>query len=103
MTSETFLEKTKEGIVLVDFYADWCGPCKFLEPVLDQLQQEFRDKIKFIKVDVEKDQTLALENNVQNLPTMLLFVDGTAKEKLSGYKKLADMRVYLTKKIEQYS
>ncbi len=90
-------------MVLVDFYADWCGPCKLLAPVLKTLEQEFGEQIKFVKVDVQQDQDLAVANNVMSIPTMLLFVDGVAKEKLAGYKYLADMRQYLTSKLEQYS
>ncbi|MBX9013112.1 thioredoxin [Ligilactobacillus murinus] len=103
MNSETFAQKTAQGLVLVDFYADWCGPCKLLAPVLKTLEQEFGEQIKFVKVDVQQDQDLAVANNVMSIPTMLLFVDGVAKEKLAGYKYLADMRQYLTSKLEQYS
>lgn len=103
MNSETFAHKTAQGLVLVDFYADWCGPCKLLAPVLKTLEQEFGEQIKFVKVDVQQDQDLAVANNVMSIPTMLLFVDGVAKEKLAGYKYLADMRQYLTSKLEQYS
>ena len=103
MNSETFAQKTTQGLVLVDFYADWCGPCKLLAPVLKTLEQEFGEQIKFVKVDVEQDQDLAVANNVMSIPTMLLFVDGVAKEKLTGYKHLAYMRQYLTSMIEQYS
>ena len=103
MNSEIFAQKTAQGLVLVDFYADWCGPCKLLEPVLQTLEQEFGERIKFVKVDVQQDQDLAVANNVMSIPTMLLFVDGVAKEKLTGYKHLADMRQYLISKLEQYS
>ena len=103
MNSETFAHKTAQGLVLVDFYADWCGPCKLLAPVLKTLEQEFGEQIKFVKVDVQQDQDMAVANNVMSIPTMLLFVDGVAKEKLTGYKHLADMRQYLTSKLEQYS
>ena len=51
MNSETFAHKTAQGLVLVDFYADWCGPCKLLAPVLKTLEQEFGEQIKFVKVD----------------------------------------------------
>ncbi|MBD5068739.1 MAG: thioredoxin [Lactobacillus sp.] len=97
-----FTTQISDGLVLVDFYADWCGPCKLLEPVLEKLTQEFSGKIKFVKVDVQQDQALAKEYNVMSIPTMLLFVDGVAKEKITGYRKLADMRTYLTKKLTDY-
>ena len=77
MNSETFAHKTAQGLVLVDFYADWCGPCKLLAPVLKTLEQEFGEQIKFVKVDVQQDQDLAVANNVTvsythlTLPTKL--------------------------------
>ena len=60
MNSETFAQKMAQGLVLVDFYADWCGPCKLLAPVLKALEQEFGEQIKFVKVDVQQDQDLAV-------------------------------------------
>ena len=79
MNSETFAHKTAQGLVLVDFYADWCGPCKLLAPVLKTLEQEFGEQIKFVKVDVQQDQDLAVANNVMSIPTMLL-----CKRKIDG-------------------
>ena len=92
MNSETFAHKTAQGLVLVDFYAGWCGPCKLLAPVLKTLEQEFGEQIKFVKVDVQQDKDLAVANNVMSIPTMLLFVDGVARQ-----------NQYLTSKLEQYS
>jgi thioredoxin 1 len=62
-----------ETPVLVDFFADWCGPCKMLAPILAQVKEELGDSIKIIKIDVDKNQPLATKYQVRRVPTMLLF------------------------------
>ncbi|MGB5171275.1 thioredoxin [Eudoraea sp.] len=59
--------------VLVDFYADWCGPCKMLAPILKEVKQELGDSVKIIKIDVDKNQAIASKFQVRGVPTMLLF------------------------------
>ena len=59
--------------VLVDFYADWCGPCKMLAPILKQVKEELGDTIKIVKIDVDKNQSIASKYQVRGVPTMLLF------------------------------
>ncbi len=59
--------------VLVDFYADWCGPCKMLAPILKEVKNELGDSIKIIKIDVDKNQSLAAKFQVRGVPTMMLF------------------------------
>lgn len=67
-----------ETPVLIDFYADWCGPCKTLAPILKDVKSELKDKIKIVKIDVDKNQSLASQYQVRGVPTMILF----KKEKL---------------------
>ncbi len=62
--------------VLVDFYADWCGPCKMMAPVLEELSGEVKGKAKVIKVDVDKNQAVSLKYQIQSIPTMMLFKEG---------------------------
>jgi thioredoxin 1 len=73
-----------ETPVLVDFFADWCGPCKMLAPVLAQVKEELGGKVKIIKIDVDKNQPLASKYQVCGVPTMLLFKKGKQVWRQSG-------------------
>jgi len=70
--------------VLVDFWAEWCGPCKMLSPVLDELAEELGDKVKIAKVNVDDNRELAMQFGVKSIPMLLFFKDGEIKEKVVG-------------------
>ena len=70
--------------VLVDFYADWCGPCKMLAPILKQVKDDLGNQVKIIKVDVDKNQELAAKFQVRGVPTMVLFKEGKQLWRQSG-------------------
>lgn len=70
--------------VLVDFYADWCGPCQALAPTLEQLAQQYDGKLKICKINVDQNQKLAVSHKVMSIPTMLLVKNGEIKETLVG-------------------
>ena len=88
VTSEDFDQSIikADSPVLVDFYADWCGPCKTQTPILDELAQEFDGKVKFAKVDidVEENKDLAVKYGVMSVPTLIIFSNGEVKETLVG-------------------
>jgi len=65
--------------VLVDFSAEWCGPCKMMKPVLEQLKDKMEDKIRIIKIDVDKNSEIAGKYKIQSVPTLMLFQKGTAR------------------------
>lgn len=77
--------------VLVDFYADWCQPCKIQSPILQELAREMTDKVKVIKIDVDKNQEVATKFQVQSIPTLILFKNGQAKWRQVGVTTKANI------------
>ena len=81
-------------VLLVDFYADWCGPCKMLKPIVERLAAETDATVA--KVDIDRLQNLAEANNVQGVPTMFLYVDGELREQLVGLREESTLREFVT-------
>ena len=73
-----------ETPVLVDFFAEWCGPCKMMPPILTQVHEKLGDKVRIIKIDVDKNQQLATELNVSSVPTLAIFHKGEIKWRQAG-------------------
>lgn len=80
--NQTVLEA--DTLVVVDFWAQWCGPCRKLAPVLEQVQVEFKDEIKVVKIDADKNMNTAREYGISSLPSVLIFKDGEVKEFMAG-------------------
>ena len=70
--------------VLVDFWAEWCGPCKAVAPSLEELASEYSGRLKVVKLDVDENQDLSMQYDVRSIPTLMLFKDGEAVERLVG-------------------
>ncbi len=70
--------------VFVDFYADWCGPCNMIAPTIEALSEEYEGKVKFVKINVDNNQQLAVKYDVMSIPTSMLFENGTVKDSLIG-------------------
>lgn len=85
-TDQTFSADTNEGVVLVDFWAPWCGPCKMIAPVLVELDEEIGDKAKIVKVDVDENQETAGKFGVMSIPTLIVLKDGEVVDKVVGFQ-----------------
>ena len=83
--------------VLVDFWAEWCGPCKMIAPVLDELASEYDGRVKIGKVNIDEDQALATQYGVRAIPTLLIFKDGQVAEQLVGMRSKRDLKSSLDK------
>ena len=79
-------------LTLVDFFATWCGPCKMMHPVLEQLKDEMGESIRIIKVDVDKNGKLSENYRIQSVPTLILFRGGEAVWRQSGAMRLSDLK-----------
>lgn len=92
---QNFDSKTKSGTVLVDFYAEWCGPCKRLGPVLELVADDMGNKVKIYKVNIDKSPNLANRYEVQGVPTLILLENGEAKGKLVGFRDKSAVKKFI--------
>lgn len=81
--------------VLIDFYADWCGPCKAQSPILEQLKTELGDQVRIVKIDVDRNQPLANKLQVQSIPTVMIFRQGELKWRAMGVQSLPQLKSQL--------
>lgn len=92
LTEESFPSAIATGTVLVDFSAEWCGPCKMLAPILEKLATEARDRATIAKIDVDEAQKTAASYNITSVPTLILFVDGVEKYRMVGLKDINTLK-----------
>lgn len=81
-----------DKLTLVDFFATWCGPCKMMHPILEQLKGEMGDSIRILKIDVDDNEDLSMQYNIQSVPTLMLFKSGEIVWRQSGAKSLNELK-----------
>ncbi len=98
-TAKDFDEKVlkSDKPALIDFYAEWCGPCQMAAPIIDKLADEYKEKMIIGKVDVDKNQELAQKYQVMSIPTMILFKDGKEEDKKVGFPGEAGVKELISK------
>jgi len=99
ITDDDFKEKTGQGVTLTDFWATWCGPCRMQSPVVEQLESEMNDKVKFTKMDVDANPETAQSFGIMSIPTLMVKKDGAVVDTLVGYHS----KEQIEKVLEQYA
>ncbi len=84
LTSSNFEETIKKGVTLVDFWAPWCGPCRMIAPIIEELANDFEGKANIGKVNTDDEQDLAVKYGIRSIPTLLIFKDGEVVEQMVG-------------------
>lgn len=77
--------------VVADFFANWCGPCKMISPILDEISKEYND-VTFVKIDVDKESDLAIQFHIDYIPNIIMFKDGAKANSFSGYKNKQELK-----------
>ena len=101
ISEKNFEEKVGKGVVLVDFFANWCGPCRMMGPILEEVKEELGDKVEIFKIDVDEDNKLARKFAVMSIPSMFIFVYGQEQEKHIGLWAKKDVVDTLNKYIKK--
>lgn len=97
LSDENFKDEVAKGVTLVDFYADWCGPCRMIAPLLEELSHELKDQASIVKVDVENAQDTAGQYGITSVPTLVVFKDGQVVEQVVGVRDKAFIKAMVEK------
>lgn len=100
LSASEFEDFSKKGIVLIDFFAEWCMPCLMMSPVIDELSEQFKGKIKFGKINVGDGQEIAKKFNVSSIPHFIIFKEGEIVDEIIGAVSAEDLEEKLKKLVE---
>ncbi len=94
VSNDTFEQEVlkSDSLVMVDFWATWCGPCKIVAPVVEELAKEYEGKARFAKVNTDENQDLATKYNIRGIPTLMFFKDGEVKDQIVGAVPKAQLK-----------
>ncbi|ADI13292.1 thioredoxin [Truepera radiovictrix] len=98
-TDSNFRDETQTGLVLVDFWAPWCGPCRMVGPVIEELASDYAGKVKVGKLNVDDNQQTAMQFRVMSIPTVILFKDGEPVETMIGAQPKSAYQARLEKHV----
>lgn len=97
LNEENFENEIKTGATLVDFFAQWCGPCRMLAPIIDEVAGDMEGKAKIGKVDIDKEIKVATDHQVTSVPTMILFKDGKEVDRIVGLRDAEAIKEFINK------
>ena len=97
ITDKNFKDETSSGLILVDFFADWCGPCKRIAPIIEELADEVKDFAKIGKMDIDQYPKTPQELGITSIPTLIIFKNGKEVDKIVGMVSKADIKSKLEK------
>ena len=84
LNDSNYNEVTGSGVVVVDFYADWCGPCKMMAPIFEEAKEAYAGRAVFAKINVDENKAIAMDNKIMSIPTLFFFKDGQIAGRVSG-------------------
>lgn len=99
LNADTFDSHVKSGVTVIDFWAPWCGPCKMLAPVIEQISDEYGGKLQICKVNVDDNQNLATRYGIMSIPSVLVFKNGEVVDKMVGSRPKSQIKEMIDKYI----
>lgn len=100
LTESNFNTSIKKGLVLVDFYADWCRPCKMMQPILEDVATEYNSQITITKINIDNNKNISSKYNVKGIPCMILFENGKEVKRVVGYNEKEQLLEKLADKVK---
>ncbi len=100
LTDDNFQKEIEKGVVLVDFNAVWCAPCRMLSPIIEQVAEHFHDKVVIAKVDIDNEQKIAAQYQVTSVPTVVLFKNGKEVDRLVGLRDFDALKEFILKALQ---